>query len=59
MKVTKRWHCLLRVEENVAAYDASIVNAFSSISHTSVTFKFFFFFFFFFGATGTGRESTS
>jgi hypothetical protein len=46
IKVTKRWHCLSRVEETVAAYDVSIVNAFSSISHSSVPFKFFFFFFF-------------
>jgi hypothetical protein len=46
IKVTKLWHSLSRVEEIVAAYDVSIVNAFSSISHSSVPFKFFFFFFF-------------
>jgi hypothetical protein len=62
MKVTKCWHSLSRVEETVAAYEVSIVNAFSSISQVSVPFNyffFFFFFFFFFGGTGTGRESTS
>jgi hypothetical protein len=58
MKLTKRWHCLSRAEENVAAYDVSIVNAFSSISHSSVPFNFFFFSFFF-GGTSTGRGSTS
>jgi hypothetical protein len=57
IKVTKLWHSLSRVEEAVAAYELSIVNAFSSISQSSVRCNFFFFFFF--GATGTGRESTS
>jgi hypothetical protein len=46
MKETKLWQCLSRVEETVAAYDVSIVNAFSSISHSSVSFNFFSFFFF-------------
>jgi hypothetical protein len=56
MKVTKRCHSLTRVEETVAAYDVSIVNAYFSISQFIVPFKLLFFFF---GATGTGRESTS
>jgi hypothetical protein len=61
MKVTKSWHSLTRLVKTLAAYDVSIVKAFSNISHSSVPFNFFFFFFFFFFfcGTGTGRESTS
>jgi hypothetical protein len=60
MKVTKRRLCLSLAEETVAAYDVSIVNAFSSISHSSIPSNFFFLLlFFFFCGTGTGRGSTS